>query len=76
MPQKLFSTVGQVETHCCSKASTKAFRRIHCVEEDKKEHVSYAASNCQLSQELQLDAPGPEKSPGVHCAHALAPGVL
>ncbi len=66
IPQKLFSTVGHVDTHCCNKLSTKEFRRIHCVEEDKEEHVSYTASNCQVSQELQLAAPGPEKSPGVH----------
>ena len=40
------------------------------------EHVLYAASNCQLLHESQLDAKGPEKSPLAHGEHALAPVKL
>ena len=40
------------------------------------EHVLHAASNCQLLQESQLDAPGPLKSPLEHGVHVPAPDAL
>ena len=76
MPQKLFSTVGQVDTHCCSSVSTKAFRRIHTAEVVDDEQVLYVASNCQLLQESQLEAPGPENWSLAHAVHTLAPAAL
>ena len=74
--QYLLSTVGQVETHCCSSVSTKAFRRIQTAEVEVDEQVLYVASNCQLLQESQLEAPGPEKSPLAQAVHTLAPAPL
>ena len=68
--------MGQVETHCCSSVSTKAFRRIQAAVVVVDEQVLYAASNCQLLQESQLAAPGPEKSPLVQAVQTLAPAAL
>ena len=74
--QYLLSTVGQVETHCWSSVSKKAFRRIQTAEVVVDEQVLYVASNCQLLQESQLEAPGPEKSPLAQAVHTLAPAAL
>ena len=68
--------MGQVETHCCSSVSTKAFRRIQAAMVVVDEQVLYAASNCQLLQESQIAAPGPEKSPFAHAVQTLAPAAL
>ena len=40
------------------------------------EQVLYTASNCQLLQESQIAAPGPEKSPFAHGLHTLAAAAL
>ena len=65
-----------METHCCSSVSTKAFRRIQLAVVVLEEQVLYAASNCQVLQESQLDAPGPENSPLAHAVQLLAPARL
>ena len=64
------------DTHCCRSVSTKGFRRIQTAEVVDDEQVLYVASNCQLLQESQLEAPGPEKSPLAQAVHTLAPAEL
>ena len=74
--QDIFSTVGQVRTHCASSASTSALRRIQVllgiVMENKQD--PYAAGRSHEAQDWQFELPGPEYWPDGHALHSVAPG--